>query len=428
MTTTENPGERNGAMTSNETTATTRAAARRRSGGRHPESAPPRTATTRDVTLINRTAILDLLRSAGPLSRREIRHRTGLSSATVERLCQALLEEGALENGGLDRSSTGRPSNLLKYVADIRTVAAIDVTENNARGRILDLGGTVLYETYESFDFTASNPSTARLDGLLTLVDRIASDETGVSAPLTGIGIALPGITNDGTVVNAIELDWRNVPVARIVSERTGLPVLAENDANATAYCELLHGAARHAESAVALVLGTGIGAGIVSEGRIHRGFGSAAGEVGYLLTSSEAFSRYFTDLGDVEGTISAQVQPYLRTDDGHVDRRIGPAFRAMMALVEQGDAEAAKARDEFFDNIALICAAATVVLAPSVIVLAGAFAQYSELSAEQITRRLVGRIPSVPSIVPSRLGFDAAITGIGDLAIERARHTTYLA
>lgn len=387
----------------------------------------PRTATTREVTAINRTAILDLLRSNGPLSRRAIGQSTGLSSATVERLCQALLEEGAIVHGGVDRSATGRPSHLLKYVADIRTVAAVDMTENNARGRIIDLSGNVLYETYEPFNFRDSDASTARLDGLLRLVDRITSGETGTDAPLTGIGIALPGITHDGVVVNAIELDWRDVPVARIVTERTGLPVLAENDANATAYSELLHGAARDAESAVALVLGTGIGAGIVSEGRIHRGAGSVAGEVGYLLTSAKSFSRYFTDLGDVEGCISGEIRPYMQHGDGHLDRRIGPAFRAMMKLVEQGDADAARARDEFFDNIALICAATAVVVAPSVIVLAGAFAQYSVLSAEQITRRLVGRIPSVPRIVPSRFGFDAAITGIGDLAIERARTATYL-
>lgn len=387
----------------------------------------PRTATTRDVTRVNRTAILDLLRAGEPLSRRDIQRRSGLSSATVERLCQALLEEGAIENAGLDRSASGRPSSLLRYVADLRTVAAIDMTENNARGRIIDLGGNVLYETYEPFDFEKTNGSTARLDGLLALVDRITSAETGVSAPIAGIGIALPGITHDGVVLNAIELEWLNVPVSRIVAERTGLPVLAENDANATAYCELLHGAAKDAQSAVALVLGTGIGAGIISDGRIHRGLGSAAGEVGYLLTSSASFSRYFTDLGDVEGTISAQIQPYLQGGDGHVDRRIGPAFRAMMHLVELHDADAMRARDEFFDNIALICAGITVVLAPSVIVLAGAFAQYSALSAEQISRRLVGRIPSVPAIVPSRLGFDAAITGIGDLAIERARTATYL-
>jgi predicted NBD/HSP70 family sugar kinase len=379
------------------------------------------------VTAVNRTAILDLLRSSGPLSRRAIGQRTGLSSATVERLCQALLEDGAIVHGGVDRSSTGRPSHLLKYVADIRTVAAIDMTENNARGRIIDLSGNVLYESYEPFMFHGTNASTARLDGLLVLVDRLTSEETGSSAPLTGMGIALPGITHDGVVVNAIELDWLGVPVARILAERTGLPVLAENDANATAYSELLHGAARNAESAVALVLGTGIGAGIVSEGRIHRGAGSVAGEVGYLLTSSHSFSRYFTDLGDVEGTISAEIRPYMQPSDGHLDRRIGPAFRAMMKLVEQGDPEAIRARDEFFDNIALICAATAVVVAPSVIVLAGAFAQYSALSAEQITRRLVGRIPSVPEIVPSRFGFDAAITGIGDLAIERARTATYL-
>ena len=394
----------------------------------HPESRSPRTATTRDVTEINRTAILDLLRSSGPLTRRDIRHHTGLGSATVERLCQALIEEGAIELAGLDRSSSGRPSGLLKYVADVRTVAAIDLTEVNARGRIIDLGGTVLREIYEPFHFDQTNASTARLDGLLRLVDRLTAESAGITGPLTGVGIALPGITDDGVVMNALELEWRNVPVARIVAERTGLPVLAENDANATAYSELLHGAARHADSAVALVLGTGIGAGIVSEGRIHRGFGSAAGEVGYLLTSSQSFSRYFTDLGDVEGTISTEIQPYMQTDAGHVDRRIGPAFRAMMSLVQQGDPVAANAKDEFFDNIALICAAVTVVLAPSVIVLAGAFAQYSDYSAEQISHRLVGRIPSVPSIVASKLGFDAAITGIGDLAIERARSATYLA
>ncbi|WP_066520960.1 ROK family transcriptional regulator [Curtobacterium ammoniigenes] len=403
------------------------AVSRRGAGARSAGRGGPRTATNRDVTQINRTAILDLLRTSGPLPRREIRRRTGLSSATVERLCQALLEEGALELAGLDRTSNGRPSNLFRYVSGLRAVAAIDVTENNARGRILDLGGNVLYESYEPFDFHRANASSVRLEGLLTLVDRLTSDETGLRAPLAGIGIALPGVTHDGVVVNAIELDWLNVPVAQIVAERTGLPVLCENDANATAYSELRHGTARDAESAVALVLGTGIGAGIISEGRIHRGFGSAAGEVGFLLTSVNALGHYFTDRGDVEGTISEQVEPYMRGEAGHVDRRIGPAFRTMMQLVEQGDAEAMRARDEFFDNIALICAAITVVLAPRVIVLAGAFAQYSELSAEQIARRLIGKIPAVPTIVPSRLGFDAAITGIGDLAIDHARTATYL-
>ena len=110
-----------------------------------------------------------------------------------------------------------------------------------------------------------------------------------------------------------------------------------------------------------------------------------------------------------------------------HVDRRIGPAFRRMMAAVEAGDETAAAARDEFFDHIGLVCAAISVVIAPSVIVLAGAFAQYSALSVDQLSRRLIGRITSPPRLAASALRFDAAITGISALAIERAREATYL-
>lgn len=387
----------------------------------------PRTATTRDVTEINRTAILDQLRAAGPISRKEIRERTGLGSATVERLTQALIEEGQIEIAGLDRSSPGRPSSLLRYVSTGRAILAIDVTEANARGRVVDLAGTVLHEQYLPFRFDGSDPGTARLDGLLELVDLLVSDAPGVGTPVTGIGIALPGITDDGHVTKASELEWRDVPVADILHERTGLPVLAENDANATVYGEYLHGAARGEESAIALVLGTGIGAGIASEGRIHRGFRSAAGEVGYLLTSTASFSRYFTDHGDSENAIAAELAAWVDRGGPHVDRRIGPAFRRMMAAVEEGDAAAGEARDEFFDLIGLVCAAISVVIAPSVIVLAGAFGQYSALSVDQLSRRLIGRIPSPPRLVASSLGFDAAITGISALAIERARGATYL-
>ncbi|WP_431277770.1 ROK family protein [Leifsonia poae] len=308
-----------------------------------------------------------------------------------------------------------------------RAIAAVDVTEANARGRIVDLAGIVLYEFNRPFRFDGVDPATARLDGVLDLVDHLIEQAPAVHAPITGIGIALPGITDEGYVTKASELEWRDVPIADILRERTGLPVIAENDANASVYGEYLHGAARGEQSAIALVLGTGIGAGIASEGRIHRGFRSAAGEVGYLLTSTASFTRYFTDHGDAENAIANELAPWVDRTRPHVDRRIGPAFRRMMAEVETGDADAARARDDFFDHIALVCAAISVVLAPSVIVLAGAFAQYSDLSVEQLSRRLVGRIPSPPRLAASSLRFDAAITGIGELAIARARESTYL-
>ncbi len=84
-----------------------------------------RTATTRDVTQVNRTAILDALRVHGPLSRRQIQDRTGLSSATVERLCNALLAEKLIAIDGLQRAGTGRPSHLYRFAGGSRVIAAV---------------------------------------------------------------------------------------------------------------------------------------------------------------------------------------------------------------------------------------------------------------------------------------------------------------
>jgi predicted NBD/HSP70 family sugar kinase len=387
----------------------------------------PRTATTRHVTEINRTAILDVLREHGPLSRRDIQVRTGLGSATVERLCSALIDEGSVELAGQVRSSVGRPSTLLRFASSVRAVAAVEVTEHTARGRLVNLGGATLWEESLSFDTGGEDAGAARIDGLLRLVDLLTSARTGVTVPIIAVGITVPGIVHAGVVSKAAELDWRELPLAEIVSARCGLPVHVENDANATAYGEWTGGALADVRSAVALVLGAGLSAGIISDGRLYRGDRSAAGEIGFLLTSSASFARYFTEQGDVESSLAAQVLPFAARE-GLQGRCIGPAFRAVMARCRAGDSSAVRARDEIFDSIALAFVALSVVLAPQAIMLAGAFAQYSEESADQLTRRLVGRIPWVPRIAVSELGFDAAITGVSALTVEHARHATYLA
>jgi predicted NBD/HSP70 family sugar kinase len=387
----------------------------------------PRTATTRHVTEINRTAILDVLRERGPLSRRDIQQHTGLGSATVERLCSALIEEGVIEVAGQVRSSVGRPSSLLRFASSVRAIMAVDVTEYTARGRLVNLGGATLYEESLTFALDGADAGAARIDGLLDLVDRLTSPRTGVTAPIIAVGITVPGIVHAGVVSKAVELDWREVPLAEIVSARCGLPVHVENDANATAYGEWTSGALAESQSLVALVLGARLSAGIINEGHLYRGHRSAAGEIGFLLTSSASFAHYFPEQGDIESSLAEQVLPFAAREGLH-GKRIGPAFRAMMGRCRAGDEQASQARDEFFDSIALAFVAISVVLSPQVIVLAGAFAQYSEESAEQLTRRLVGRIPWVPRIAASDLGFDAAITGVSALTIERARTATYLA
>ncbi len=297
------------------------------------ETRAPRTATTRHVIEINRTAIIDVLRAHGPLSRRDIVKRTGLGSATVERLTAALIDEGVIELAGQVRSSVGRPSSLLRFAPSIQAVAAVDVTEYTARGRLVDLGGTTLYEESLAFDLADADPGAARVDGLLRFVKKLTSKETGVKSPVVAVGIAVPGIVDKGVVSKAVELDWHELPLAEIVSGRSGLPVYVENDANATAFGEWTYGASSGVHNAVALVLGARISAGIINEGRLYRGDRSAAGEIGFLLTSTASFARYFTEQGDIESSLAARVLPFVQQEESvRPGRRIGPAFRAMMA------------------------------------------------------------------------------------------------
>ena len=357
-----------------------------------------RTATTRTVTEINRTAVLQALQVRGPLSRRQLVSATGLSPATVERLCSALLREGLVARAGLDRSSGGRPSALMRFAGESRLVAAVEVTSAGARGQLRDLDGATVHEESLPFDPAAGGSGgsapTARLDGALRLVDVLVERAAASGRRLLGVGLSVPGVVSGagGTVTRTVELGWHEVALGQIVQARTGLRTRVENDANAVAYGEWSRGAAAGAESAAALVVGAGVGAGIVAGGEVLRGARSAAGEVGYLLTRTGALGSYYADQGDLEQRLAGA--------------RAG----------------------ERMDLLALACAALCTVVDPQVLVLAGALGEDAEHVAKELRDRLLGRVPTVPDLVGGALGADAALTGVAELTAREVRGLTYLA
>ncbi|WP_432572210.1 ROK family protein [Kineococcus sp. SYSU DK005] len=356
-----------------------------------------RTATTRTVTEINRTAVLQALQVRGPLSRRQLVSATGLSPATVERLCSALLREGLVARAGLDRSSGGRPSALMRFAGESRLVAAVEVTAAGARGQLRDLDGATVHEESLPFDLAGGpggSAPTARLDGTLRTVDVLVERAAASGRRLLGVGLSVPGVVSGagGTVTRTVELGWHEVALGQIVQARTGLRTRVENDANAVAYGEWSRGAAAGAESAAALVVGAGVGAGVVAGGEVLRGARSSAGEVGYLLTRTGALGSYYADQGDLEQRLAA-----------------APA-------------------GERLDLLALACAALCTVVDPQVLVLAGALGADAEHVAEELRERLLGRVPSVPDLVGGALGADAALTGVAELTAREVRGLTYLA
>ena len=382
----------------------------------------PATATTRTVTLINQTAILDALRARGPLSRIELIEATGLAAATVHRLCARLLDHGAIAVEHDPGGAIGRPSHRYRFAGEVRTVVAVDVTDDIARGALVDLNGELcqsLSRPLRSHD--GALDAGTRLAGTLALIADLTAAAADRGTPAVGVGVAVPGVvTAAGRVGDSVELGWVDVPLRDLITERTGLPAVVENDANAVAVGEWSRGAGRGSENTATLLLGVGLGAGIVADGRLLRGARSAAGEVGHLIADRSGFSRTAAG-GDLETRMLAVggARPHI----GRRDAMVG----ILDAHADGADA-AREAAAELIDYLAMAVAALAVVLGSAEIILAGTLPARPDVLVSAIEERLAGRLPAPPRILLGELGERAAVIGVGHLAIDRTKGALYLA
>ncbi|SDS51452.1 ROK family transcriptional regulator [Actinoplanes derwentensis] len=344
-----------------------------------------RTATTKVVTDINRTAVLDTLEQRGPLTRTALREHTGLSPATVDRLCSALLDEGLIERSGVTASQGGRPSTLFRFAGERRVIVAAAIAADGPRGMLVGVDGSIVERAVRPADGD-------QLDSALDLIAHLLGRAAATGRSSLGVALSVPGVVDaEGRVSNSVELGWQRLAVGSVIEHRFGLPCLVENDANAIAVGEWTQGAGTGTDSLVAVVLGIGVGAGLVSGGQLVRGARSGAGEIGYLLTGRDSLSRLFTRQGDLESRISGD-QP----------------------------------TDEVLDYLALAIAALASVFDPEMVILSGRLPEKSIVPA--LEQRLTGRIPFVPQITAGKLGADAALLGVAELLARRTKGSVYLA
>ena len=156
----------------------------------------------------------------------------------------------------------------------------------------IDLGGTKILSVCLDADFNViarDYRETGAQDGPEAVIERMAASLRAAAAgrPVRGIGISTPGPVdlNRGVVTTPPNLPgWRDVPLARLVSEKLGIPAWIENDANAAAVAEHRLGAGRGSRHMILVAVGTGVGGGLILDGRLYRGASGGAGEVGHMI------------------------------------------------------------------------------------------------------------------------------------------------
>jgi predicted NBD/HSP70 family sugar kinase/biotin operon repressor len=234
----------------------------------------------------NRRLVVQALSGRGVASRAEIARITGLSRSTVSSLVSDLQKSGLIverEDDSPQGSQVGRPPVLIALSPSAGAAIGIDFGHSHIAVAVGDLSHAVLAERWQTIDVDH-----LAVEGLDTAAELVSSalEQAGIERErVVGVGMGLPGpIADEQQTVGSTSIlpGWVGVNAADEMARRLGFPVSVENDANLGALSEYVWGAGRGAPDVAYIKASSGIGAGLVIGGRLHRGVGGTAGEIGH--------------------------------------------------------------------------------------------------------------------------------------------------
>jgi glucokinase-like ROK family protein len=228
--------------------------------------------------------VLDEIRFGRSRSRSELIERTGLGRAIVVGRVGELVERGLVVEGDVGQSTGGRPPRQLTFRADAGHVLVADLGATSVDVALTSLDGRILGHHDEPAEIEAGPE--AGLARVEELFDQLVATTHGIPGRLWGIGIAVPGPVEFATgrpISPPIMPGWDGYSIRERFADRYGAPVWVDNDVNVLALGEWRSGVAAGHRDVVVIKIGTGIGAGIISDGRLHRGAQGSAGDVGHI-------------------------------------------------------------------------------------------------------------------------------------------------
>lgn len=365
--------------------------------------------------------LLRLLRSGEGLTRNELIELTGLSRSTLGARLEALVSSGLVQTSGVGASTGGRPATRLSFSPTAYVVLAADFGATHVTAALTDLAGEVIAETTCELPI-AGGPERA-LGWLVGAADQLLAQTDSTRTQLAGVGIGLPGPVEHVTGVPIkppIMPGWDGFPVATWVGERLGAPVYVDNDVNMMALGE--HASVYpDVDHFVFVKVATGIGAGIISGRRLHRGAVGSAGDLGHVRAPHAP--DVLCECGNT-GCLEAVASGRAIAAELFPDRprdKIGT--REVLDLLEHGDGRATAAVRRAGRDIGEVLATVVNLLNPAVIVIGGSLGAGAPTLMAGIREVVFARsLPLATSqlvLVPSRVGAQAAIAGAAVTVVE---------
>lgn len=265
---------------------------------------PIKKATHQQTKRHNRDLVLKTIFDSATTSRAEIARITRLTRTTVSDVVAGLLAEGLVEEVGVGSSLGGKSPILLSLVPDSRYMISLNLGYDQFCGAVVNLRGEI--KQTETLPVKGRDGEQA-LALVYEILDRLTQTDW---KPLVGIGAGTPGLINtgEGLVVNAVNLEWQNLPLAGLLRARYHLPTYLLNDSQAAAIGEFVYGGRyKSDDNLIVINVKHGIGAGILINGRLFQGDGGGAGEIGHVVVQEDGLPCRCGRRGCLETVASAR-------------------------------------------------------------------------------------------------------------------------
>lgn len=373
-------------------------------------------ATIRDI---NRQIVLNYVREREPISRADIARESALQRSTVSAIVDALQTDGLVEEVGEGESTGGRPPTLLRLRTAGAIAIGVSVTPTLTTIASSDLAGRVLRQEAFPTEPDADRTFGQAIDGIQTLLKQ----KDGL---IESIGVNLPGLVDPSTgiAIYVPYFKWREVPVARMISAATGLPVTIDNDANSVALAELWFGRPEvsDARDFILVLAAEGVGTGIVFDGQVYRGERGAAGEFGHMIIGTQApvpCSCGNHDCWEAFSSERAALARYQKLIGDTVDLPVN--FKELVNRALGGESEARTALVDMALCLGIGISNLVVGFSPEAVVVGGeivrAWSLVEEALKQTIERSVRRGLPSA-RILPSTLGNDPTLMGALSLVL----------
>lgn len=354
------------------------------------------------IKLINKKKILHFLKSNNGKSRSEIAKALTLSKPTVSKLVDELLNENWLgeREGSYVNASGGRKPQKLFFNDHACYLIGIDIGGTSVELALINLNGEI--QTQSVFDTQQAVKENLFLNVMVSHIKGLISKSKLLKQQILGIGIGVPGMTdvNQGIVVDAPSLGWKDYPLKQKLETLLPFPVYIDNDVNVSVLGEQWKGIGKGKSNILKITLGTGIGCGMIINGQLYRGASFAAGEIGYMITEKSVaettYDSIFSGYGFLDNHVGGPslTNRMLKIRGEKTDKAGDWSAKKIMMMAKEGDEAALSITRDAFSHLTFALINVIALINPECIILGGGLSKSSDFLLPDMVNTIKKHLP----------------------------------